>query len=112
MKTWLNRKHTQESKDKISRSHIGKKHSDEVNKKKGRLGRISAMKGVFSKDNKRSIPLVQLNIDNTFVAKWNCLMDVKRTLGLNISNINSCMRGKLKTSNGFIWKYLSEYNYV
>lgn len=106
---WLNKTHTQETKDKIGDANRGRKYSDEINKKKGRKGRTSPMKGVFGKDNPISIPVVQLNLDMTFVKNWDSLMDVKRELGFNICNINSCIRGKLKTSNDFIWKYLSDY---
>jgi group I intron endonuclease len=107
--SWLGKNHTQETKDKISKANKGRKHSDEVNKKKGRKGTIPPLKGKFAKDNPRSIPVVQLNKDGSFVAKWDCLMDVKRALDFNICNINSCLKGRLKTSNGFTWKYLSEY---
>jgi len=109
-KHWLGKKHTQESKDKMSKAHKGKKYSLEVNKSKGRKGIIPPLKGKFSKDNPLSIPIVQLDLNGEFIYKWDCLMDVKRQLGFNTCNINSCIRGKLKTSNGFVWKYLSEYN--
>ena len=36
-------------------------------------------------------------------------MDVKRVIGMNVTNICSCLKGKLKTSNGFKWMYLPEY---
>jgi group I intron endonuclease len=111
-KHWLGKTHTQETKDKISIANKGRKHSLEVNKSKGRKGHISPLKGKFSKDNPLSIPIVQLDLNGEFIAKWDSLMDVKRQLGLNICNINSCIRGKLKTSNGFKWKYLSDYTPV
>lgn len=106
---WLNKKHTQDTKDRIGIANTGRRYSDEVNKKKGRKGTIPPLKGKFSKDNPLSIPIVQLSLQKDFIKDWDSLMDVKRDLGLNISNINSCIRGKLKTSNGFIWKYASEY---
>jgi group I intron endonuclease len=103
---WKGKKHTEESKEKIRLSKIGKKYSDEVNKKKGRKGSIPPLKGIFSKDHPLSKPLNQYTIDGLFVAKWDCLMDVKRELGFSIGNISSCLTGKLKTSNKFIWKYI------
>lgn len=106
---WLDKNHTQETKDKIRAANTGRRYSEEVNKSKGRKGSISPLKGKFSKDNPLSIPLVQLDLDDNVIAKWDCLMDVKRQLNFNICNINSCLKGKLKTSSGFKWKYLSAY---
>ena len=106
---WLGKKHSQETKDKISKANLGRKHSEEVNKSKGRKGKIPPLKGKFSKNNPLSIAIVQLNLDGTFVKKWDSLMDVKRELNLNIFNINSCLKGKLKTSSKYKWKYLSDY---
>ena len=102
---WKDKKHTEETKEKIRLSKIGLKYSDEVNKKKGRKGTIPPSKGKFSKDNPRSKPFNQYTPDKVFIKRWDCLMDVKRELKLNIGNISSCLNGKLKTSNGFIWNY-------
>lgn len=106
---WLGKTHSQETKDKIGDANRGRIHSDEVNKSKGRKGIIPPLKGKFSKDNPLSIAVVQLELDGSFVAIWDSFMDIKRILGFNICNINSCARGKLKTSSGFKWKYLSQY---
>lgn len=106
---WLGKTHSQETKDKIGNANRGRKHSEEVNKSKGRKGNIPPLKGRFSKDNPLSIPIVQLDLEGFLVAKWDSLMDVKRELCFNICNINSCLKGKLKTSSGFKWIYLSEY---
>lgn len=102
---WLGKSHTQETKDKISNSHIGKKYSDEINKSKGRKGRVSNRKGIFSENHPRSIKVLQLNLDGSLVKEWNCLMDIKRELGFNIGNICTCLKGKLKKSSGFKWTY-------
>ena len=106
---WLGKTHSQETKDKIGNANRGRKHSEEINKSKGRKGSIPPLKGKFSKDNPLSIPIVQLDLEGFLVVKWDSLMDIKRELGLNICNINSCLKGRLKTSSGFKWKYLSEY---
>ena len=106
---WLGKTHTQETKDKIGDANRGRKHSNEVNKSKGRKGSSPPLKGKFSKDNPLSIPIIQLDLEDNIIANWDCLMDVKRALGFNICNINSCLKGKLKTSSGFKWRYLSSY---
>lgn len=104
-KIWLGKKHTQETKDKISKANLGRKHSYEVNKSKGRKGRISNMKGRFSVNNPLSVKVLQFDLNNTFIKEWDCLMDIKRELGFHIGNVSSCLKGKLKTYKKFIWKY-------
>ena len=108
-KNWLGKTHSQETKDKIGNANRGRKYSEEINKLKGRKGSIPPLKGKFSKDNPLSIPVVQLDLEGFLVAKWDSLMDIKRELCFNICNINSCLKGKLKTSSGFKWQYLSDY---
>lgn len=103
---WKGKKHTEETKQKIRLSRIGSKYSDEVNKKKGRKGRVGPLKGLYSKEHPASKTVIQYDLSGEFIKKWDSLADVKRDLGFNITNISSCCNGKLKKSNGFIWKYL------
>jgi len=104
-KHWLGKKHTQESKDKMSKAHKGKKYSLEVNKSKGRKGIISPCKGLFSKQHPKSVRVLQLDLNNNVVKEWDSLMDIKRSLGYHIGNISSCMKGKLKTYKKYKWEY-------
>jgi group I intron endonuclease len=102
---WLGKTHTQEAKDKIGLANKGKKHSEEVNKSKGRKGRESNRKGIFSEKHPRSIKVLQFDLNDKFIKEWNCLMDIKRELGFHIGNVSSCLKGKIKTYKKFIWKY-------
>ena len=95
----------EETKDKIRQKALGRKFSDEVNKKKGRPGRVSNRKGIISKDNPRSKAILQYDLDGSLIKEWVCGMDIKRELGFNVGNISSCCNGNLKTSKGFIWKF-------
>lgn len=104
-KIWLGKKHTQETKDKISLANKGKKHSEEVNKSKGRKGRESNRKGIFSENHPRSVKVLQFDLNNNLIKEWNCLMDIKRELNFHIGNVSSCLKGNLKTYKKFIWKY-------
>lgn len=54
--------------------------------------------------NKRRKPIVQLNMDYSFVRYWDSAYDVERELEYNHSNINSCLKGKYNSSNGYIGK--------
>ena len=52
-----------------------------------------------------SIPIIQYSKSGDFIREWPSGQEVKRVLGISNSNINSCCKGKLKSSGGFIWKY-------
>jgi len=104
-KSWLGKKHTKETKKKISIANKGRKFSDEVNLKKGRKGIISPCKGLFSKQHPKSVRVLQLDLNNNVVKEWDSLMDIKRSLGYHIGNISSCMKGKLKTYKKYKWEY-------
>jgi group I intron endonuclease len=102
---WLGKKHTQETKDKIKLANTGRKYSDEINKSKGRKGRVSNMKGILSENNHRSIKVLQFDLNDNFIKEWNCLMDIKRELDYHIGNVSGCLKGRLKTYKSFKWKY-------
>jgi hypothetical protein len=55
-------------------------------------------------DNKRSKPFRQYSLDGTFLKEWPSLLNMKKELGLNFSNIQSCFAGRKKTAYGYIWK--------
>lgn len=101
---WLGKKHSQESKDKIRLAHLGRKHSDEVNKSKGRKGRLSEKKGIYSK-HPSCVKVLQLDLESNLIKEWDCLMDIKRELGYHVGNVSSCLKGKLKTYKSFKWEY-------
>lgn len=53
-------------------------------------------------DNKKSKPVFQYTLDNTFIRVWDSVKNAELQLGKGIGN---CARGKSKTSHGYIWKY-------
>lgn len=65
--------------------------------------------GKHGKDNPQSIPIVQLNKDDHLVRIWESSMEAEKNGGFGNSNINHCLKGRLKTYRGYKWMYLSEY---
>lgn len=100
---WLGKRHTQETKDKISLANTGRRYSDEINIKKGRKGRESNRKGIISENHPRSIKILQYDLQDNFIKEWNCMNDIKRELGLNISSISFCINNKQDSFKGFKW---------
>ena len=54
---------------------------------------------------KNSIPILQFSKDGTFVKEWPSLSDTERQLGIARSNICVCLKGRLKSAGGFVWRY-------
>ena len=72
---WYSRKHSQESKDKISQS-------------------VSKL---------QLKPIYQIDINtNQIIKLWNSLKEAKEVYG---KSIGECARGKTKNSKGYIWRY-------
>ena len=102
---WLGRKHSEETKAKISKAHTGRKHSAEVNSRKGKKGSIPPMKGVFSDKNPLSKKVDQFNRDGVFIKTWHSATDVCKELGYSNGSISSCCNGNLKQYKGYRWAF-------
>lgn len=55
----------------------------------------------------KKIKVVQLDKNGNFVKEWDSALDVKNELG--IKNVTQCCKKKRKTSGGYIWMYLLDY---
>lgn len=53
---------------------------------------------------KRSLPILQFSKDGTFIKEWSSVNEAGRQLG--IGNICKCLKGRLKSAGGFVWKYM------
>jgi hypothetical protein len=49
--------------------------------------------------------ILQFNLNGEFIKEWESAMNIEKELGFSRSGICNCAKGKLKTSNKFIWKY-------
>ena len=103
-------KHTEESKEKISKSRLGKKLSEETKNKlrKPKPKRFSEnlskiKKGISTGPSKRRKPVEQFDLDGNFIKTWESITKVETEL--KIYNINAVCKGKQETAGGYKWKY-------
>lgn len=101
--------HSEETKQKISKSRIGQKH---LTSKETRIKISNALKGremkkewieKMAEGHKKSV--LQYSLDNTFIKKWNSIKDIEMELGISHQCIIACCKGRSKTSHNYIWKY-------
>lgn len=83
-KLFLDRKHTEVSKKKISQN--------------------SYTKGKPALNRKR---VLQKNLDGFKIKEWDCITNAAEFTNSNRSKISACCKKQRKTHNGFIWEYLT-----
>lgn len=44
--------------------------------------------------------------DGKIIKKFDCIMDAQRELGIPSNNIVACLKGRYKTSGGYLWDYV------
>ena len=52
--------------------------------------------------------IIQLDLNENFIKKWNCIRDVEKEIGIDHRQICDCLLKKQKTCHGFKWKYEEE----
>jgi hypothetical protein len=81
--------------DKISKSLKGKSKPKDFNKDNPNLkDRLINNK-----------PIIQYDKKENFIKEWNSAKEAERYYNMSNNCINSCLRGKTKSSGGYIWKY-------
>ena len=68
-------------------------------------GKILGKKYGAINGKKCSIPILQFSKDWTFVKEWPSVREAERQLGISHSNICKCLKGRLKSAGGFVWRY-------
>lgn len=63
---------------------------------------------IKGKNKHNSIPVAQLTLDGELVNVYSSAFEAREN-GFNQSSITRCVRGELKTSGGYKWMYLSDY---
>lgn len=60
----------------------------------------------------RSKSILQFSKDNSFIRKWDSIIDVQRELGYDNRQICSCLKNRQKTAKGFKWVYADDYERI
>lgn len=95
-----------EIRNKISKSHIGKVFSEETKAKMRKPKTESHILNLKKADRSKLYKnIIQYDLDGNFIREWNGIITASKELKIGANNINSCLKGKYKSSGGFIWKY-------
>lgn len=69
--------------------------------RKGLNSTESAVKATMKK-------VVQLNANGESVKVWDSMTEAAIALGLQVSNISHCCKGRIKSTGGYRWEFLSD----
>lgn len=98
---------SKEHKIKMSISLTGRNVSNDTRKKMSewQKGEKHRLFGVFGKDNLKSKPIKQFDLNGNYLRDWSCAHEVQLLHNFNKKNINRCCNGSRKSAYGFIWRY-------
>lgn len=108
-KSMLGKTHSKETCLKMSLSKIGKplNHGDKISQsKKGKS--INATRTTTHKNilkNLHSIPILQYNMNGDLIKEWSSTQLAATFYNIQKGHICNALNGRSKSSNGFIWKY-------
>lgn len=101
--TMLGKKHSEETKIKISESNKGKVYSQET-KDKIRNAKIGTIVSIETRI-KKSKPVIQYDMEMNIIAEYYSCREASRVTNTHNGDIVSCCKGKLRQAGGFKWKY-------
>lgn len=124
---WEGKHHSNESKYKMSQSALGRKISDDTKKKMSEFWKGKSKSDTHRKkmsesskgDNNnykrylertglphaKSKPILQFSLNGELIKEWVNGNIASKESGISYKGINNNLRGKTKTSGGFVWKY-------
>lgn len=72
-----------------------------------KLTKTGDKSGKLSEELKMKIgrPVLQYSLQGILIKEWNTIAEAGEALQIDCSRIPACCKGKIKSSNGFIWKY-------
>lgn len=93
----LGKHHTEESCEKMSKSHKGQKAWNKgIPTKKEVIEKIAGA---------QSLSTFQYSIDGKLLATYKSVREAARMTGLQSGAIGRCCNGKLKTAGGYVWRH-------
>lgn len=107
---FYNKTHSLESKEKMRLAKLGNKNPNYgkgpmLGKKLTEEHKLKIANGNSGKNNKKSKPIIQFDLEMNQIKEWDSAGIAAKTLNLSVGNIWMCCNGKARTSYGFIWKY-------
>ena len=93
----INNPHTLKNK---STSRVGKKHTEETKKKISK-----SLKGKFLNRTNQSKNIQQFSKNGDYIESYPSIAEAARQTNINRKSINACCTGKYKSAGGYIWKY-------
>ena len=103
----LGRKASEETKAKMSETRKGRKLSKETKQKisESNKGRVISKESREATALKNSKVIEQYTKESVFIREWPSLTTAANELNIKITAISECLRGRSKSSGGYIWKY-------
>lgn len=94
-------------KSKQMKEFLSTERGREICAKGGRtnLGKKYNRKSGFTKGDYQVKTVYQYSLDGTLLGTFKSISDASRRTGANKCQIGKCLRGKGRTSKGFIWRY-------
>ena len=89
----------------VTRSMHWKIHREQRGKGGKIGGKINGKKTGAINGKKNAIPILQFSKDGELVKEWPSAKEAERQLGISQGNICNCLKGRYKSTGGFIWRY-------
>lgn len=102
---------SEETKTKIGNKQRGiSKNKGRISPNKGNSYIMSEatknkMKKPKSYSNKRFKPILQYDLENNFIKKWDSAKEAAKHIGTDPGTLCQCLKGKIPTVKKYIWKY-------
>lgn len=98
---------TDEYRQKMSRSTLGKIVSEET---KNRMSFAYKLRASLGWKPKNTVKIFQYTVDGDFICEYESVAEAARKTGLKDTHISRCARGKRKTTGGYVWQYAEVNN--
>lgn len=102
-KAQIGRKHTEESKKKMSENTKGRKLSEETKEK---LRQVNLGKKLPKEVRlKRAKPIIMKDLNNNFIKEFDSLTDASLFLNCRKSSLSNAMNKKIKSFKNYLWEF-------